>query len=39
MHRLNERNKQVLGIPQEELDEIGNLLEQNSYDLSGKESK
>lgn len=39
MHRLNERNKQVLGIPQEKLDEIGNLLEQNSYDLSGKESK
>lgn len=30
-HKLNDRNKQILGITQEELDEVGNLLEQNEY--------
>ena len=31
--QLNERNKQVLRITQEELDEAGKLLEKNSYDI------
>jgi len=31
--QLNERNKQVLHITQEELDEVGKLLEQNSYNI------
>ena len=31
--QLNERNKQVLRITQEELDEVGKLLEQNSYNI------
>lgn len=31
--QLNERNKQVLHITQEELDEAGKLLEKNSYDI------
>ena len=29
--QLNERNKEVLGITQEELDEVGNLLDKNKY--------
>jgi len=33
--RLNERNKQVMGVTDEELDEIGNLLEQNNYEING----
>lgn len=33
--RLNDRNKQVMGITDEELDEIGNLLEQNKYEIGG----
>ena len=31
--QLNERNKQVLHITQEELDEAGKLLEKNSYEI------
>lgn len=31
--QLNERNKEVLGIPQHELDEIGNLLDQQPSEL------
>ncbi|TGX84170.1 hypothetical protein E5358_00605 [Palleniella muris] len=29
--QLNERNKEVLGITQDELDEVGNLLDKNEY--------
>lgn len=30
-HKLNDRNKQILGITQQELDEVGNLLDQNEF--------
>ena len=35
--QLNERNKQVLHITQEELDEVGKLLEQNSYNIKSED--
>lgn len=31
--RLNERNKQVMGFSESELKEVGNLLEQNKYEI------
>ena len=34
---MNERNKQVLRITQEELDEAGKLLEKNSYDIDSND--
>ncbi len=34
VRQFNERNKQVLEMSQEELDEMGNLLEQNSFDMN-----
>lgn len=33
-YQLHKRNKQVLRISQDELDEVGNLLEQNSYNAN-----
>ncbi len=32
--QLNDTNKRVMNLSQEELDELGNLLEQNSYDFN-----
>ena len=36
-HKLNDRNKQILGITQEKLDEVGNLLDKNEYHNSSSE--
>lgn len=35
--RLNERNKQVMNLSEEELNEVGNLLEQNQYEITHRE--
>lgn len=31
--QLNERNKEAIGLTQDELDEVGNLMEKNNYDI------